>query len=142
MSLIRIEKNPSGRQLLVFGSAWLVFFGGWGLAAWMRGRHNTGEILWTSGAIVPLAGVASRKLLRHAYVGLSYATYPVGFVVSHLVLALVYFLALTPIGLTMRRLTMRLLGHDPLTRNFEPGARTYWKPREKTKPADSYFNQS
>ena len=72
-----------------------------------------------------------------AYVGLSYATYPVGFVVSHAVLALVYFLALAPIGLTMR-----LLGHDPLSRKFEPGTKSYWKPRDGKRTAESYFNQS
>ena len=68
---------------------------------------------------------------------MSYATYPVGFVISHVVLALVYFLVLTPIGLTMR-----LFGHDPLSRKFDPGARSYWKPRHETKPTESYFNQS
>jgi hypothetical protein len=137
MSLIRIEKNPSSRQLLVFGLAWLAFFGFWAWECGLRGRRATGDVLWVLAAAVPLAGLVSRRVLRYAYVGMSCATYPVGFVVSHVVLALVYFLALTPIGLTMR-----LLGHDPLSRKFEPGSKTYWKPRDKTKPVDSYFNQS
>ena len=137
MSLIRIEKNPSTRQLLVFGIAWLVFFGSWAAVCWLRGRHAAAEALWAAAAAVPLAGAASRPVLRYAYLGMSYATYPVGFVVSYVVLALVYFLALTPIGLTMR-----LLGHDPLSRKFEPGAKSYWKQRGKTKTAESYFNQS
>jgi hypothetical protein len=137
MSLIRIEKNPSARQLAVFAAACLVFFGLWGSACWFRGRHTAGGILWAVAAGVPLAGAASRKWLRYAYVGMSYATYPAGWIVSHAVLALVYFLALTPIGLTMR-----LFGHDPLSRKFDPGARSYWKPREKTKPVESYFKQS
>jgi ABC-type uncharacterized transport system permease subunit len=137
MSLIRIEKNPSSRQLAVFGTAWLLFLGTWGTVCWLRGRHTAGEILWAAAAAVPLAGMASRRLLRHVYVGLSYATYPVGFVVSHVVLALVYFLALTPIGLTMR-----LLGRDPLSRRFDPSAKSYWKPRDKGKSPESYFNQS
>ncbi len=137
MSLIRIEKNPSSRQLLVFGIAWLVFFGFWATTCWLRGRQTASEILWVAAAAVPLAGAASRTVLRYAYVWMSYATYPLGFVISHIVLALVYFLALTPIGLTMR-----LLGRDPLPRRFEPGAKTYWKTREKTKTVESYFNQS
>jgi hypothetical protein len=137
MSLIRIQKNPSGRQLLVFGVAWLVFFGLWGCAFWLRGRPTAGKILLVAAAAVPLAGAASRSFLRYAYLGLSYATYPVGFAVSYVVLALVYFLALTPIGLTMR-----LFGRDPLSRKFEPGADTYWKSRERTKPVESYFKQS
>jgi hypothetical protein len=137
MSLIRIDRNPSGRQLLVFGSAWLVFFGFWGGSAWTRGRPALAESLWVAAAVVPLAGFASRRVLQVVYVGMSYVTYPFGFVVSYVVLAVVYFLALTPIGLTMR-----LFGHDPLSRKFEPGSASYWKPRSKTKPPESYFNQS
>jgi hypothetical protein len=134
---MRIEKNPSGRQLLVFGGAWLVFFGLWGESARSRGHPSLGEALLVAAAVVPLIGAASRTLLRHVYIGMSYVTYPVGFVVSYVVLALVYFLALTPIGLTMR-----LFRHDPLSRKFEPGATSYWKPRNKTRTPDSYFNQS
>jgi drug/metabolite transporter (DMT)-like permease len=137
MSLIRIERNPSTRQLLVFGAAWLVFFGLWGITAWTRGRHTVGEALWVAAAVVPLAGAANRRFLRHAYISMSYLTYPVGYVVSHVILALVYFLALTPIGLTMR-----LFGRDPLSRSFEPGSQSYWKPRDKAKKAETYFNQS
>jgi ABC-type uncharacterized transport system permease subunit len=137
MSLIRIEKNPSGRQLLVFGGAWLVFFGLWGGTAWRRGHPALAETLWLVAAVVPLAGALSRRILRHVYVGMSYVTYPVGLVASYIVLSLVYFLALTPIGLTMR-----LLGHDPLSRKIEPKATSYWNPRNKTKKPESYFNQS
>jgi ABC-type uncharacterized transport system permease subunit len=136
MSLIRIERNPSGRQLLVFGTAWLVFLGSAGLVSWMRGRHPAAEILWVAAAALPLAGAASRRILQLAYVGLSYATYPVGFVVSYVVLAVVYFLVLTPIGLAMR-----LFGHDPLTRKFDPAAKSYWILTDRKKTVESYFNQ-
>jgi hypothetical protein len=136
MSLVRIERNPTGRQLLVFGAAWLVFLGSWGLLAWMRGRNAAAEVLWTLAAVVPVAGAVSRRILRLAYVAVSYATYPVGFVVSYIVLALVYFLVLTPIGLFMR-----LLGHDPLSRKFDPAAKSYWIPRDEAKTVESYFKQ-
>jgi hypothetical protein len=136
MSLIRIEKNPSGRQLLVFAGAWLLFFGLWGGSARMRGHPALGETLLVAATVVPLAGAASRRFLRHVYVGMSYVTYPVGLVLSYVVLALVYFLALAPIGLTMR-----LFGHDPLSRKFVPGATSYWKPRNKNRTPESYFNQ-
>jgi Saxitoxin biosynthesis operon protein SxtJ len=137
MSLIRIDKNPSGRQLAIFGAAWLVFFSLAGWLSWSRGRHATAETLWVAAALVPLAGTASRKAIRLAYVGLSYATYPIGIVVSHVALALVYYLALMPIGLTMR-----LFGHDPLSRKFDPTAKSYWKTREGPRPPASYFDQS
>jgi hypothetical protein len=137
MSLIRLNKNPSGRQLLVFGAAWLVFLGLLGWESWIRGRHSLAGGAWALAALVPLAGMFSRRFLRFAYLAVSYATYPVGFVVSRVVLALVYYLALTPIGLTMR-----LFRYDPLSRRFDPKAQSYWIRREGTKPPESYFQQN
>ena len=78
----------------------------------------------------------SRRILRLAFVSVSYATYPIGIAVSHVVLALVYYLALTPIGLTMR-----MLRHDPLARGFDPSAQSYWIPRKTNRTPESYFKQ-
>lgn len=136
MTLARIEKNPSARQLLVFGVAWVAFFGFTGLLGWARGRHASSEALWAVAAGLPIAAAVSRRIPRLAFVGLSYATYPVGFVVSYVVLALVYFVVLTPIGLAMR-----LFGHDPLSRRFDPRAGSYWTPRDGKKTVESYFKQ-
>jgi len=137
MSLVRINKNPSDRQLLVFGVAWLVFLGLLGWESWSRGRHPAAGTAWILAALVPLAGLLSPRLLRFVYLAMSYAAYPMGFVVSRVVLALVYYLVLTPIGLTMR-----LFRHDPLCRRFDPEAKTYWIRRNGSKTAESYFQQS
>lgn len=136
MRLIRINKNPDRRQLVVFAVAWLAVLSLTGAVSWHRGRLAAAEIAWVSAAAVPLAGAAIPGLLRRIYVWLSYAAYPVGLAVSHVVLALVYYLALTPIGLTMR-----LFRHDPLGRRFEPKARTYWTTRGAAKHAEDYFRQ-
>jgi hypothetical protein len=136
MSLIRINRNPSARQLLAFALAWLALLGLAGWRTWLRGRHPAAEAAWALAAAVPLAGLLSPRLLRWVYLALSYAAYPAGFAVSRIVLALVYYLALAPIGLTMR-----LLGYDPLLRRFDPAARSYWTARGGAKPADSYFQQ-
>jgi hypothetical protein len=136
MSLVRINKNPSGRQLAVFGAAWLIFLGISGCLSWSRGHRGAAEAIWVLAALVPLGGTASRSFLRIVYLGLSYATYPIGFAVSHVILVLVYYVVLTPIGLTMR-----LFGYDPLARRFDAGAKTYWTPRNKAKTVESYFKQ-
>ena len=136
MPLVRLTKNPSGRQLLVFAAAWLVFFGAIALSFWRHGRLPVAAAAAGVAVGVPLVGAAYRPVLRLAYLGLSYATYPVGVVVSYVVLALVYFVALTPIGWIMR-----LFGHDPLGRRFEPARATYWVTREPARLVDSYFKQ-
>jgi ABC-type uncharacterized transport system permease subunit len=137
MSLIRISKNPPGKQLVVFAVAWAVFLGCIGFADWHHGRPRAAEVLWTIALLLPLTGLVSRKPIKYAFVGLSYATYPIGYVVSHVALAIVYFLALTPIGLLMR-----VLGKDPLSRKFDASQKSYWIPRNTTKSPESYFKQN
>ena len=136
MALIRINKNPSRPQLLLFGAAWLVFFGGWGFAAWTKAAPSLARGLWVLAGVVPLAGLLVPGLLRLVYIGLSYATYPIGFVVSHVVLAIIYYLVFTPIGLIMR-----LLRYDPLSRRSDAQAPSYWKEGTNPKPVASYFRQ-
>ena len=137
MPLVRINKNPSHRQLAVFAIAWFGFLGLWGAASWLRGRHLSAEIIWALGAAVPAAGFVAPRFIRLVYLAMSYLTYPIGFAASHVFLALTYYLALTPIGVTMR-----LFRYDPLSRRFDPAADTYRRPRGGTKSAEDYFRQS
>jgi len=136
MSIIRINKNPTGRQLFVFSIAWLVFLFAAALADRRHGHPRAAEALGFAAVALPLAGLASQRLLRYAFLGLSYATYPIGLVISHIALAVVYYVALTPVGLTMRA-----LGRDPLERKFEPEKKTYWTPTKTNRSVESYFKQ-
>jgi hypothetical protein len=68
---------------------------------------------------------------------MSYLAWPIGFVVSHVVLALVYYLVLTPIGLAMR-----VFGYDPMRREFDRSAESYWIARDTAEiKAERYFRQ-
>ena len=42
--------------------------------------------------------------MRWIYLGMAYAALPIGFVVSYLMMVVVYYLVLTPIGVAMRML--------------------------------------
>jgi hypothetical protein len=136
MSLISRNRDPSRRQLIIFGAAWLGFFGLLGLKLWLRRRPGPAELLWAFAAAAPLAGLVRLKFLRWIYLGASAVTHPIGLVVSHVVLAVVYYVALTPIGLVMR-----LFRYDPLARRFDRGAGSYWIDRAPAKSAESYFRQ-
>jgi hypothetical protein len=122
--------------LLVFALAWLVLAGLAGLALWIKGRHPEALVCWVAALGVPAAGAGWPGGLRLLYVGLSYATYPIGFAVSSLVLVLLYYAVLTPIGLILR-----LCGHDPLQRRFDPRSASYWHKRPGPRSPDSYFRQ-
>ena len=73
----------------------------------------------------------------YVYLTLSYATYPIGFVVSHVVLALIYY-----VGFTFFGLALRLFRHDPLALRRDSNATTYWKVRNQERPPHNYFCQS
>lgn len=137
MPLIRLNRNPSSRQLTVFSMAWLIVAGAFGWAAWRHGHPARAAACWAAALAVPLARLVDRRPAKWAYVGLSYATYPIGWLVSHAVLAVVYFGVVTPLGLVMR-----LFGRDPLRRRFEARLPSYWTPREPHRPPASYFRQN
>lgn len=137
MSLIRISRDLSPRQLAVFGVAWLVFFAAMGFIVQGRGgAATTAVVLWAVAAVVPAIGWLRPGFMRAVYLGMIYATFPIGFVVSYLVLIAIYYLALTPVGLAMR-----VFGYDPMSRHFDPVARSYWIVRDPPATIDRYFHQ-
>ncbi|MEI8374231.1 MAG: SxtJ family membrane protein [Planctomycetota bacterium] len=137
MNLIRIDPNPSRRQLFVFGACWLFFMGIVGDLVLRRGGSlTTATILWCAAAAVPLVGWVFPKLMRVLYLGAAYLTLPVGFVVSYLILGVVYYFVFTPVGLLMR-----LFGYDPLNRGFDSNRESYWVPRKIQSDLKRYLRQ-
>jgi hypothetical protein len=62
---------------------------------------------------------------------------PLAWSVSTLLLVLIYYVVLTPIAVAFR-----LLGRDPLQRNFDRNAPSYWVKRDNSATeASSYFRQ-
>jgi len=74
--------------------------------------------------------------VRPVFVGLLVITYPIGFVVSHLILAALFFLVLTPIAWVMRA-----LGRDALRLGFARDQASYWLPRQGPPPPSRYLSQ-
>jgi len=136
MSLIRIDRNPSPRQLAVFGIIWLVFFAGVGWAALSRDGWASAAIVWSVAVLVPAIGWFVPSLLRIVYLGMAYLTFPIGLVVSFVILAAIYYVVLTPIGLVMR-----LAGYDPMCRLRDANAASYWTPRKPAGNMRRYFRQ-
>ncbi len=137
MALITVNTNPTRRELRQFGFIWLGFLLFFGLIAWFRfGSAAVAKGLWVAAVVVPLIGWFVPALMKAVFIGMSFAAFPIGFVVSHVVLAAVYYLILTPIGIVMR-----LIGYDPMRRRFEPDASSYWIEREPHPDPKQYFRQ-
>lgn len=138
MGVIQINRNPTLRELNQFGFVWLGFLLLFAVLAWIR-WHSPAVSGGLAGAavVVPAIGWLAPSFMRLVFLGLSYAAFPIGWVVSHLVLAMVYFLVVTPIGLVMR-----LVGHDPMRRRCDGGATSYWIERPASAVgARRYFRQ-
>ena len=137
MAIIDINRNPSKRELMLFGVIVALFCGLVGLVLRSRfGLESAGTVVWIVGAAVALLFYAIPPIRRSLYVGWMLLFFPIGFVLSHIVLGAIYYLAVTPIGLCMR-----LLGRDSMHRKIDPGASSYWVERDPKVDSERYFRQ-
>jgi len=137
MALIDINWRPAANELRVFGGLQLIFFAlvAWALHARLDSPAPALAVLGLSAAAAVI-GLLRPDWLRPMYVVWMAAALPIGWVVSHLLLAAVFYLVVTPIGLTMR-----LCGRDPLQRKFDRAASTYWVRRPAVDDTERCFRQ-
>jgi len=138
MALIEINRNPTTREIRQFALFWLpalcFLVAGWlcyRLAAWPAAAGLVG-----CGLLSGVVGVLRPRWMRIVLMGWMWAAYPIGWTVSHLLMASIYYLVVTPIGSIMR-----LAGRDPLARKFDRNAETYWTPRAENVDPARYFRQ-
>ena len=147
MALIDIDWRPSRRRLRGFGTIAAVVFAA--LGAWVYFRHSvvgialtpraaalTAGVLWAVAALALVLRFAAPVALRPLYVALSLISWPIGWVLSHVLLAVLFYGVVTPMGLLRRA-----VGGDPLTRQFPTDASTYWIRRRPAKDTSQYFRQ-
>jgi hypothetical protein len=147
MALMEINWKADQHRLRVFGAAGLAVFTL--LAEWVFRTHRlfglelaggTAEaVAWALWALAAFSGILAASApaaLRLLYVALTAVALPVGWVVSNVLLAIVYYGILTPIGLALR-----LAGRDPLHRTFDRPSRSYWVDRPAQVDVRRYFRQ-
>jgi hypothetical protein len=147
MALIEVNWRPAPKTLRDFGLIALGAFAALGAWAYF-GRSLFGVALgpdsartagWALGAAAALCGVlalAAPRALRPLYVVLTAISLPIGFVVSHLIMALLYFGVFAPVALFFK-----LIGRDALNRGFDRGRKSYWIEREVVTDRRRYFRQ-
>jgi len=117
--------GPSNRSLgLTFAAVFLLI----GLVPLLRGGVVHVWSIWAGCAFAVVAFVAPRILtpLNRLWTGLGLLLHRV---VSPIVLGIMFFLVITPMGLVMRAMQ-----RDPLRRHFEPQVDSYWIRREPPGP--------
>ena len=144
--LVELNWSPDDRTLRQFGVIALFGFGALAACAyyeaWMF-AFGLGEarlpIAGSFGTIAVLSlvlGLVHPRANRLIYVGTSVLAYPIGFVLSYVILGLLFFVIIAPIGAVLR-----VLGKTPLARSYDPRATTYWSKTRTTRDRGSYFKQ-
>jgi hypothetical protein len=132
-----IQLDPPRKTLRQFAGLWLVFFG-W-LALWEllgRGRTGLAAVFALLAVTIGPLGLTRPQWVRLIYVGWMVLAFPIGWTISQIMLAMMFFGVFAPIGLVFR-----LLGRDPLQRTRRPELESYWAPKPASADVARYFKQ-
>jgi len=114
----RLTAADGRRFGLTVGGAFLLF----AAVAWWRGRPSTTAVLGALGGALVIAGVVIPTCLGPVERGWMRLAHLISTVTTPIVMAAMYLLVLTPIGVARR-----MLGGNPM--HHQPGASGYWRPR-------------
>jgi len=132
-----IQFRPPRKTLREFAGLWLIFFGGFALWQGLaRGRTGAAYILAAVALTVAALGFIRPEAIRLLYVGWMVLAFPIGWLVSQVLVVVLYFGVFTPIAFVFR-----LVGRDALHRTRRPDAESYWVPKPMSADVRSYFRQ-
>lgn len=132
-----ISFHPAPKVLRQFAGIWIGVVSG--LACWQalgRGHPATGLILEMLAVGVGVLGLVWPEAMRWLYVGGMVLGFPIGWVMSKILLGLVFFGLFTPLAVVFR-----LVGRDSLARRKRSAVETYWLPRRSAPEPRQYFHQ-
>lgn len=144
--LVEINFNPDTKTLRQFGVIAFVGFGVLAALAYYEklvfsfglgeARVPVVTTLAALGIIALVLSLVAPKANRILYVGLTLLAFPIGFVLSYVIMGALYFLVIGPIAVAFR-----LFGRDPMHRGYDPNAATYWSTARPPRDKESYFHQ-
>jgi Saxitoxin biosynthesis operon protein SxtJ len=127
---------PSPKVLRQFAGLCLVVFGSLAALALWRHHTSTATIVITGlGIATGLVGLLRPMAIRWVYSGWMMAVFPVGWTVSRLMLAALFYLIFTPVALLFR-----LSGRDVLHLSKKDPA-SDWTAKPEATNVDQYFRQ-
>jgi hypothetical protein len=136
----QLEHRPpvvTARTLRQFAGMWLLFVGGFACWQWLgRDRATLAAVAGALAVVVGVAGLARPQAVRPIFSGMMLLALPIGAVVSRVLLAILYYGLITPLGLLFR-----LLGRDALRRRRRRAPETWWVPKPMPTDVRSYFRQ-
>ena len=134
--MLKLDLNPPLKDLRVFAWASLLMlpvltamFSGWqwlSLPVAIAGGVGLTQFL--------LMQIAVKVLTHLLWVVLAPPSFLIGMVLSHVLLAVIFWGVMTPIGLVFR-----LIGRDAMHRRFDRSTASYWTERRAIRSPATYF---
>jgi hypothetical protein len=138
MSFVDLDRTPSTGELRIFGILLPFFFGiVGGIIGWRADAWRVAVVLWAVGGGLGLAYLVLPALRWPLYALWMRAAFPMGWAVSNLLLAVIFYGVFTPYGMVMR-----LVRRDKLQLAVDRRAPTYWMPVESPPDKSRYLKQS
>ena len=132
-----VVASPKRKVLRQFAGLWLLFFVA--LASWRVWRGQVdfqAEMLLLVGIGIGTLGLWRPAAIRFIYTGWMIAAFPIGWTVSRLMVAAMFYLVFTPVACIFR-----LMRRDALHLRRE-NVDSYWTPKERPVSVNDYFRQS
>jgi formate-dependent nitrite reductase membrane component NrfD len=137
MNWADINLHPGNRVLRQFAAVWLLVLAAIGLNQWLlRGNPRIGIALLAIAVVVGTIGLLRPRSIRAVFLACSFATFPIGWFVSQLMLLTLFAIVITPVALLFK-----ISGRDRLWRKRTPERPTYWKPRAPVHDVRRYLRQ-
>lgn len=132
-----VDFHPGRGTLRQFAALATLFL--LGASAWQYALHSrpvAAGVLAALAAATAIAGAAAPAALRWPFVSLTLAAFPVGWLMSWVVLGGLYYLLFVPIAFWFK-----LKGRDALDRHYDCSADTYWTAKGRVSDVRRYFRQ-
>ena len=125
--------KPTPRVLRQFAGAWLIFFLVLSATAFWK-RHNIpAGYTFAIVALFGIVGLIKPNVLRLPFMVASLVAVPMGWLMSQIILAAMFYGVITPIGFFLR-----IRGRDTLQIRSQPQQSTFWIKRGPQPPPDRY----
>ena len=138
MQWSEVIKPPPQKMLRQFAGLFLVFF--LGMAGWRvwRGHADQWAVALAVLAIgVGVLGLVRPSAVRFIYTGWMIVAFPIGWTVSRVALALVFYAVITPVAFLFH-----VIRRDELRLHRPDGRASLWKPKPSPVSVREYFRQS
>ena len=138
MKWSEVTASPGNKLLRQFAGLCLVIFGG--LAAYRAWRGQIDAltiVMGVAGVVIGLLGLVWPAAVRWVYTGWMIVAFPIGWVVSHVILAAIFGLVFLPVAVIFK-----LMGRDELRLRRRPAASSFWTTKAAPASAREYFRQS